>query len=168
MPSYRTRETRRPVSIGARLRKETGWSDAVVRDISTRGVMAVCSAPPMRGEFVELRCGSQVIVAQVVWARQGRFGARVRERLDLAEFVPGARPNPPPRPDRPRPARFHVIESPRHSLAEQAEASRRQARAFDFAAMGIAGAAFAVVVAGTVYQALVQPLAEVSAAFSAN
>lgn len=169
MQSYRTREMRRPVNIGARMRKDAGWSDAVVRDISTRGVMAICSAPPMRGEFVELRCGSQVIVAQVVWARQGRFGARVRERLDLADFVPGLRPSTPPRPvARHQAARFQVIKPERRSIAEQAEASRRTARVFEFAAMGLAGTAFALVVASTAYQALAVPLSAINAAFSSH
>ena len=57
MSANRAREPRQPVRIGARLKSGRGWSDVVLRNVSTRGVMGQCAAPPARGDYVEVRCG---------------------------------------------------------------------------------------------------------------
>ena len=46
----RLREPGRPVKIGARLKSQHGWSDVVIRNVSTRGILGVCPAPPERGD----------------------------------------------------------------------------------------------------------------------
>jgi hypothetical protein len=42
MAANRAREPRQPVRIGARLRSGQGWSDVVLHNVSTRGVMGEC------------------------------------------------------------------------------------------------------------------------------
>jgi hypothetical protein len=44
-------------------------------DISTRGLLAITARPPTRGEFVELIVGGQMLVGQVKWAGERRFGS---------------------------------------------------------------------------------------------
>lgn len=72
-----------------------GWRDACILNVSSRGLMihsAVCARP---GSQVELRGGSQVIRARVVWSKGQRAGLRSEEMLrvmdiiDLSEGRPG-------------------------------------------------------------------------------
>jgi hypothetical protein len=58
-------------------------------DISTRGLLAITARPPTRGEFVELIVGGQMLVGQVKWAGERRFGIVLRERISVAALVSG-------------------------------------------------------------------------------
>ena len=90
MSAHRLREPRQPVRIGARLKTGRGWSDIVLRNVSARGVMGQCSAPPERGDYVEVRCGAYVIVARVAWAREDSFGARAQDLIALDDLIASA------------------------------------------------------------------------------
>jgi hypothetical protein len=162
MAVQRPREIRQPVRIGARLRSARGWGDVVIRNVSSRGVMGECGAPPVRGDYVEVRCGACVIVARVAWSEDDRFGALAQGRIQLSELVAGSQGRALTVPERrKRPRAEHVAPRGR-GLTERAAASARLGRALDFSALALAGAAFAVVVAGSVHDALARPLTEIS------
>ena len=156
MSANRAREPRQPVRIGARLKSGRGWSDVVLRNVSTRGVMGQCAAPPARGDYVEVRCGDYVIVARVAWACDDRFGARAQDLIALPDLVASSegRARKAPRPVRSMPR------AP--SLSERSFASVRLGRAFEFLSVVLAGAALAAVLGGAAHDALARPTAAVS------
>ena len=162
MSANRAREPRQPVRIGARLKSGRGWSDVVLRNVSTRGVMGQCAATPARGDYVEVRCGDYVIVARVAWACDDRFGARAQDLIALPDLVASSEGRALAAPDRrkaPRPVRS----APRApSLSERNFASVRLGRAFEFLSVVLAGAALAAVLGGAAHDALARPTAAVS------
>ncbi len=160
MPVYRAREPRQPVRIGARLRCGRGWSNVVIRNVSSHGVMGESAVPPARGDYVEVRCGDYVIVARIAWATRDRFGARAQDRIELPELVACAQGRATARERRRQP---RAVESrpARPATAIRAAASARFSRAFDFACVAIVGAAMAAMFAGAAHEALARPAEQV-------
>lgn len=144
MGSYRPREERKPTRLLARLNHDGTWSDALILNVSSRGLMAQCDEPPRRGEFIEFRRGGNIIVAQVRWSSDRRFGVLAQDAIDLTALSDDRHRRGPPNLDRrttPRPPGKSL--PTRADLAARAEASARLGRAIEFAF--VAGA---VVVAG--------------------
>ncbi|MDG2004406.1 MAG: hypothetical protein P8J20_13855 [Novosphingobium sp.] len=82
-------ELRTKALIKACLRDGGAEREACVLDVSTRGILATTARPPTRGEFVELMVGRQMLVGQVKWASQRRFGIVLRERISVAALIAG-------------------------------------------------------------------------------
>lgn len=167
MSAHRAREPRKPVRIGARLKSGQGWSDVVLRNVSPRGVMGECPAPPERGDYVELRCGAQVIVARVTWASEDRFGARAQDLIALPDLLASSRGPVAPTTDRrqqPRSARSLIVAK---SLEERGFASVRFGRAFEFLSLVFAGVALATLLGGAAYDTLARPTGKISQALGA-
>lgn len=80
----KAREARQSVSFPVRIRKDAGWTDACIRNVSSRGCMLQMDAPPPRGSFLEVRRGTVVIVGQVRWAESDRCGLRTQDRISAA------------------------------------------------------------------------------------
>jgi hypothetical protein len=162
MSAQRAREPRQPVRIGGRLKSGRGWSDVVLRNVSARGVMGECPAPPDRGDYVELRCGDYVIVARVAWASGSHFGARAQDLIELADLTASAEGRAREAGERRR--RLRPVQSdPRApSIADRSFASARLGRAFEFGSLIIAGAALASLLGGAAHDALARPVAKVS------
>lgn len=81
------KETRVPVSLSARLRLPTGWSDAEILDLSNNGLMLSSSADLFVGQVVELRRGPHVVFARIMWAKDGCFGAVPHQQLSIGALV---------------------------------------------------------------------------------
>lgn len=94
MSGYPSREQRHTVWLGARLKSRGSWSDVTIRNVSSGGIMASCSHPPKPGEWIEVRCGSFMIVARVVWATDDRFGASTQDRIVLEDLLRASRSRP--------------------------------------------------------------------------
>jgi hypothetical protein len=60
--------------LPARMRSASGWSDACILNISSRGLLIYSSGSPAPGSFVEVRRGGQLVVARVVWRKNQRIG----------------------------------------------------------------------------------------------
>jgi hypothetical protein len=166
MSAHRGREPRQPVTIGARLRSGQRWSDVVIRNVSARGVMGQCPAPPARGDYVEVRCGAYVIVARVAWAGDDRFGARTQDVIALPDLIACSQGRVAPAADRRQQPRPATRAPAARSLAERSFASVRLGRAFEFMSLILAGAALATLLGGAAHDALARPAAEVSAALT--
>ncbi len=164
MSARRTREARQPVRIGARLKSERGWSDVVIRNVSARGVMGECQAPPARGDYVEVRCGAYVIVARVAWAGGDRFGARAQDVIALPDLIACSQNRKAPLSERRQQARPIKVAPIAKSVDERSFASARFGRAFEFSSLILAGAALATVLGGSAHDALAQPAGKVSRA----
>ena len=162
MKSMRPREPRTSVRISVRLASDDGWGDAEVRNVSSGGLMAVSSLPPRRGSYVELRRESYSIVGRVVWSSGTSFGVQAQQSVSLPDLVrPRAR-----RRTEDKERRAEAREPVRHagsrkSPQEIADASARQARAFEFAILLATALAFAFLLADQAAGMLSAPLDEV-------
>jgi hypothetical protein len=166
MSAYPARERRQPVRIGARLKSGRGWSDVVIRNVSPRGIMGLCAAPPARGDYVEVRCGACVIVARVAWTNENCFGARAQDVIVLPDLIAGSRGRESPAQERRRQARPQSSTVPVPSLAARAAASSRVARTLDFLAIVLAGATAASIAAGVAHDAMARPADHIAQALS--
>lgn len=166
MSAQRAREPRKPVQIGARLKSGRGWSDVVIRNVSARGVMGQCPAPPERGDYVEVRCGAYLIVARVAWSSGACFGARAQDPIALPELIACAEGRIVPVRDRRQQPRPVKPARPARSVADQAFASQRAGRACEFLSLVVAGVGAASLLGGLANDALAKPAERVSQALA--
>ena len=88
MPSgHKPREHRLKVVLPARMKDNRGWHDVRILNISTKGLMARSPAAPSQGSYLELRRGSHVIVARVIWSNGQQFGLQSQTRLDPSAII---------------------------------------------------------------------------------
>lgn len=149
--SHKPRELRRRVIVPARLRQESGWSDASILNISSRGLLIHTARPLEPGSQVELRKGEHVIRARVVWRDAGKAGLRAEHRLPVEEIAsPDVR------------CEFQPGATERRRRPRTAADYRSRGRTIEFAA--ILGIVFtlAALAATIAQQAIAQPLASVS------
>ena len=131
------REARQKVAFNVRIRRESRWIDANIRNLSSRGLMLEIKDPPPKGSFIELRRGNVVIVGQVRWADANSCGLRTQDRISVAQLKAAydncgpAKPGEAPVPDRRASLRVLTPE-------EVAERSRMQSMLFQRVAL-IAG-----------------------------
>lgn len=157
------REARLAVNLVCRMHHDDGWQDVRIRNISSRGLGAMSTSPPATGQYAELRRGSAVIVARVVWQQGHSFGLRTQDKIDVSSLVGQAEPAKPGRfgPDTER------RKSPREDrLVGAAERSRRASSALQYVVLGLAGVAAALFASNAVRQAFSKPLATVTDALA--
>src|SRR3954469_20277596 len=85
--SHRNRELRRRVVLPARIRTESGWGDACILNISSRGLLIHSGQAPAEGSTVELRHGVHAVTARVVWSDGPRVGLCANGRLPIEQFL---------------------------------------------------------------------------------
>src|SRR5579872_7025211 len=85
----RPRELRRRVVLPARMRAGAQWSDASILNISSRGLMIHSGRAGPTGSTLELRRGSHVIIAKVMWRDGSRAGLRSDARLPMEDILSG-------------------------------------------------------------------------------
>jgi hypothetical protein len=153
------REPRRDVALPARLESDDGRNEIEILNISSRGLMAKCSQPPIRGTYVEIRLGSTCIVARVAWSGHDRFGAFTQDQIAFSDDEPNGS-------ERTRQHERLFVHQPRRlTVAERQAASARFARLFDFIVLAGAVAAFAILIASLAGQALIEPFERAQVAF---
>ena len=84
---HRPRELRRRVIMPARLRSCSGWTDACILNISSRGLLVHSARTGPQGSLVELWRGEHVIVARVVWQDGARAGLQTEDRLPVEQIL---------------------------------------------------------------------------------
>jgi hypothetical protein len=155
----RQREERRRVMLPARMRSSTGWSDACILNISTRGLLiyALGSADP--GSFVEIRRGNQLVVARVVWRQNQRIGLQTPDPVRIAEIISS---------DTAEAAAAVPVIVPvkpdRRKIDRDWENSRAFGRAVEFLALVVIALALGALVSAYVLDILSQPVSRVSGA----
>ena len=146
------------------MRSGVSWHDVCILNLSVHGVGIQAAEPPARGTYVEIRRGSQVIVARVAWARGHRAGLRSQDAIFISAIVN----------DVGSAASAHRTiggagierrSAPRMAL-QRHESSRLVGRAMEFACLGLVAAALALTAFGSVEQALARPLSQISAALN--
>lgn len=157
----REREARHEVKVPARLRVASGWQDAVILNLSSRGLMFRCTAPVQRGHFLELRRGGHVIVAQVMWSEGGKCGAKAQGLIPIADVVLDKAPK-----------RSALLPAERRAVprttAERVDAARRAGRAMEVLLAGFGAVCAAFLLADFARATLGAPMERVGAALSAR
>lgn len=153
------RDDRAKVLISARMRVDGHWTDVCVVNISRRGLGAQAATPPASGAFVEVRRGSQIVIARVVWTKKHRFGLRAQDPIAVDALIQGSG------------SVAHVstpfIErraSPRPRRPQTAEASRTIGRMLEFGVAVVAFASVSLLLFEVVNQSLSSPFDQVRAA----
>ena len=80
------RELRRSVLLPARMRTPTGWSDACILNVSSRGMMIHAKTSPP-DDTIELRHNEFAFVLEIVWRNGTRVGVRSTERLPVEDIL---------------------------------------------------------------------------------
>ena len=158
------RELRRKVLIKARIRVAERWGDALILNMSSRGLLIQARQPPRRGTYIEVRRGRHVIIARAVWVGEDRFGAHTQDVVPVDAVV-----HDPDSPAAARPLgsgwadRRSAPRAPR-TAAEKHEDNRMAARLAEFACFIFVGAAAASMAFLAVEDALANPIMAVTAA----
>ena len=119
------REPRHKVVFNARMRLGRNWSDVVIRDLSSRGMLLTAETPPPPGTYLEICGPATTLVARTIWVGDRCFGVRTQDRIEVESLLTGGRLR----------AQIH-------------QASRHRASLLEFIA------AIAVIVAGAVAMAI--------------
>lgn len=82
-PHKKPREIRYPVAIQARVRAGRGLTDAMVCNISSRGMLVEFRRAVSPGTYVEILRPGSSFTGQVVWAVGRMAGIRIREWIDV-------------------------------------------------------------------------------------
>lgn len=162
----RPREHRHEVFIKARMLHDHLWTEVVVRNVSSRGMLLQHPNPPARGKYIEVRRATQVIVARVIWSRGQNFGVRSQDTIDLkfltaedsASLIQKSEGG----------VAHDVVErrmvprQPAKTIDEKAAFSRLAGRAGEFFSLIALGAAAAILIADAVRTILFGPLAQIA------
>ncbi len=150
--------------IPSRMRLESRWLDVVIHNVSSRGLMAGCDAPPAVGSYVEIRRGTIVIVGRVQWNKGRFFGMRAQDRLSVKALVDEPRVASRPvrsdaKPDSDRRADRRLAHEAQ--MARKMERSRSFASMFQFIVLVVVGVTMAGIAAHTVFTMLAAPAAQI-------
>lgn len=149
------------------MRAGSSWSGVSLLNLSSRGALAQADIPPPKGSYIEVRRGSHVLVARVMWAEQERFGFRTQDPISIDALV--ANPDDSngtvqplsgaPGTERRATVR-ELIPSDRH------DRSRTTARTTEFCCIIAIAALLGSVALSMVQSALGEPMTMISAALS--
>jgi hypothetical protein len=154
------------VLVRARMRAGADWTDVVIHNMSSRGLLASSSPVCRPGTVVEIRRIHHVVVGRVVWQNGAFFGVRTQDPIDIQGIVTAKPPaHKPQRSDAGGDDRRAVRRVP---VAEREARSRRFASAFQFVVMIVAVGAAALFAAQEVGSVLSRPFAAVGAALAGN
>ncbi|NJR78997.1 PilZ domain-containing protein [Sphingomonas corticis] len=140
------------------------WSDVVIHNVSSRGLMAGCDDPPALGSYVEIRRGGVVIIGRVQWMKHRFFGIRTQDRISVQALI-----REPRQATRPRPANDAAPPERRSdsrleheaSMARRVERSRAFASAFQYLTAAVVVLTMAGIGGSLVYDALSRPAAAI-------
>jgi len=157
------REPRHKVLVRARMKVGAGWHDTCILNISSRGMLLQAADPPVRGSYLEIRRGPEVIVARVMWTKTHRFGVKSQDVLSIDAIVA----NTALAPIREAVPGGERRANTRTRLAAH-ERSRLQGRVMEYGFAAALAVVVALFAAGEVYQLLARPAEMVTAALDGD
>ena len=160
------REPRRNVMIKARMRAGTSWSDALILNLSSKGMLVRSDSSPGRGSYLEIRRGAHVIVARVIWANSGRFGVQTQDPVPAESLIRD--PDGASAPQKAASTPFQERRAASRPPAVRHERSRQRARLAEFAAIALACGFVAVLMASQVAEVVAKPLDAARTALGSN
>lgn len=153
------RETRHKVVFNARMRLGRTWSDVVIRDLSSRGMLLTAETPPPPGTYLEICGPATTLVARTIWAGDRRFGVRTQDRIEMESLLTGGRIRAP------NPLSIEIRRAPTHDAPVHIhEQSRHRASALEFIAAIVVILVSAVTVTILLRNVFAVPMQLISAA----
>jgi hypothetical protein len=152
------REQRRRTMLPARMRSQSGWSDACILNISSRGLLIYSNGLAQPGTFVEVRRGGQLVIARVVWRQNQRMGLCSPDPVHVEDII---------RADSAAAATVSTapdVPTERRRIPRDPERSRDHGRAAEFIAIVLIGGALAFAAMASMQETLARPLAAVDQA----
>ena len=163
--SLQPRELRRKVVIGARMRIGATWSDVCLLNLSSRGALVQTAVPPPKGTYLEVRRGSHMIVARVMWAENHRFGVCSQDPINVDDLI--SDPDGSSHTNQTARTQPNVDRRKYKRASEQAhEESRMMARSMEFCIVVGAGVLCAGVAFSLVQAAVAEPMSQISEALA--
>ena len=159
----KAREARRKVVVPARLNAGPKWVDAVILNISSRGMLVRSDVAMDTGTYIDIRRGRQVIIGRAVWTNGNQFGVRTQDKIDIEALLgelsrpssaDGARPERRADPQR---------AAPTMTAAQRAERNRHLGSLLQYALIVAVALAAAGYAASTVHDLLSGSLGVVTA-----
>ena len=144
--------------LPARMRSQSGWSDACILNISSRGLLIYSNGPAQPGTFVEVRRGGQLVIARVVWRQNQRMGLCSPDPVHVEDII---------RADSAAIATVSTapgVPIERRRIPRDPERSRDHGRAAEFIAIVLIGGALAFAAMASMQETLARPLAAVDQA----
>ncbi|HXH53151.1 MAG TPA: PilZ domain-containing protein [Sphingomicrobium sp.] len=139
------RRTRRRVLVPATVRSDSGRTSAIVRDVSSSGLLLEVNPLPATGSYVEVSHGGQSAVARVMWCG-GRFaGVMFQDEVDVDRWVKGLREVRAPA------AEIRLIRTPQKAYCDKGAEARHKGQRLQFLTLLFGACAAAGVVALTIY-----------------
>jgi hypothetical protein len=153
------RELRRRVMLRARMRAMSGWTDACILNVSSRGLMINAPiAAGTQGSTIEIWHGEHMIVATVVWRKGRCVGLRADARIPVDDILIAASG-----PSLQLTAgNWPSVE--RRKTPRTQDERRCRGRVLEFAAVTIIAAGFALGAFLTIEEAFARPIRYVQAA----
>ena len=148
------------------MRSASGWDDACILNISSRGLLLQATMAPARGSYLEVGRGPHLIVARVIWSKDNRFGVCTQDPLPVHDIIDPqsvatklSGPTALPIADR---------RSARRPSERAHEESRWRSQAMQYGFVVLLGASTATMAYEVVEQTLGKALGEVETAFAAQ
>jgi hypothetical protein len=167
MQTWRPRETRRTVRLSVRVRTDDGWVDAVVRNVSERGMSLHSLHPLRRNQFIEIARGRCRVVGRIVWSEDAACGVRAQDAVDIAGFLAGPGEASAARTNDRRMGDRAAHAAPLAPPQRHPEHARWVGRAFEFGVVLAGIASTAAIAADGVLEVLSAPLQQVNLALAA-
>jgi hypothetical protein len=139
------------------MRSDSGWSDACILNISSRGLLVRSGRPAVRGSVIELRHRDYAIVGRVVWSDGAHAGLQAEERVPVEQILSFSQA--------PSLQLTAVNGRPveRRKRPRSHEDNRVRGRLFEFSAVAILAAIVAGFAFDLVHDALSRPFQQVQA-----
>lgn len=144
------------------------WLDACVHNVSSRGMLIAADGTFKPGDYLDIRRGTLVIIARVVWRKDRFFGVRTQDRISVDALV--GEPRRTTKPTQPgdqaadrRSSSRYVTEA---KAAHRLERSRQISSAMQYVLLGGTALAAALAVGSQVYGLLDHSMGQVSSVLS--
>ena len=148
--------------LPARMRSASGWSDACILNISSRGLLVFSSGSATPGSFVEVRRGGQLVVARVVWRKNQRIGLCSPDPVRVEDIISSQTAASAVQATAARP-KFD-----RRCVPRSADRSRSQGRAMEFMGTLLVGSSIVLVAAVYAVDVLARPMLVIRAALGTS
>jgi len=159
--TLRQREERLRTLLPARMRSQSGWSDACILNISSGGLLVYSPGEATIGSSVEIRRGANLIIAHVVWRRNQRIGLCSHGRVPIHHLLDNDSVAAAVTSD-------VAVQAERRKQPRSSDKSRLQARAMEFVGTLFVGITLAVAAAAAVADVISTPISVVTAALAAH
>jgi hypothetical protein len=141
------------------MRASSGWTDAHILNISSRGMQIDALRAAVQGNTVEIWHGEHMVVARVVWRKGTRAGLQAEQRVPVEELMCISQA-----PSLQLTAAQEWPRVERRKRARSHDHSRLRSRAMEFASVALIGLSLAAGAFLMVEQAFARPLIYVQAA----